>query len=306
MMRGALLFFLLVPCCLFAQMPKVLLVGIDGCRPDALIEATTPAMDELIANGTYSYDALNTGITISGPGWGSLLTGVWPEKHGITDNGFGGGDLETFPHLFQRIEETNPELQTVSIAQWAPLNNNIELDDGDVRINVANDTQYVVDEAIDQLENGNPDVLFLHFDDVDHAGHGSGFNPMNPSYIAAIEEVDDGIAQVITAIESRPTFSSEDWLIIVSTDHGGLGFSHGGNSMEERNIFIIVSGDRIPNVEISAPETVIEIPPADNCLGATHDLSFNGTTSKVTTSLNPVFDFGATQDFIRRCGYRHR
>ena len=53
----------------FAQTQKVLIIGIDGCRPDALEVANTPNLDMLIANGTFTYDAMNEDVTYSGPGW---------------------------------------------------------------------------------------------------------------------------------------------------------------------------------------------------------------------------------------------
>ncbi|HIE84911.1 MAG TPA: hypothetical protein EYQ00_14205, partial [Dehalococcoidia bacterium] len=52
---------------------KVLIIGIDGCRADALELAQTPNIDGLIANGIYSPNALNEDITISGPGWSARV-----------------------------------------------------------------------------------------------------------------------------------------------------------------------------------------------------------------------------------------
>ena len=52
---------------------KVLIIGIDGIRTDAFIQAPTPNLDALITNGIYSPNALNDDITISGPGWSANL-----------------------------------------------------------------------------------------------------------------------------------------------------------------------------------------------------------------------------------------
>lgn len=285
------------------QTKKVLLIGIDGCRPDALQAASTPNMDALIGNATYTYDALNEGITYSGPGWASLTTGVWPDKHGVTDNSFAGSDFAAYPHLFQRIEEFDPSLHTVSICQWHPVNNAIATGFADVTINVDDHTDYVESAAIEYLTNEDPDALFLHFDDVDHAGHSYGFSVDVPEYISSIETVDQGIGGVIAALNARPTFSEEEWVIIVSTDHGGIGYSHGGNTFDERNIFMIVSGDEVTNQNIHAESMDIAIPPIFNCLGDTAELFFDGSALAQSTS-SQLFEFGAEQDFTIECRVR--
>lgn len=71
---------------------KVMVIGIDGVRPDALEVADTPHIDNLISNGIYSPDALNDDITISGPGWSAVLCGVWSNKHLVFDNDFSGNN----------------------------------------------------------------------------------------------------------------------------------------------------------------------------------------------------------------------
>ncbi|MBY0261086.1 MAG: alkaline phosphatase family protein, partial [Phycisphaerales bacterium] len=73
-----------------AAVRKVLIIGIDGLRPDALAAADAPSIDALIADGAYSAAAQAEDITISGPGWSSMLTGVHRDKHGVTGNSFVG------------------------------------------------------------------------------------------------------------------------------------------------------------------------------------------------------------------------
>lgn len=286
-----------------AQIQKALLIGIDGCRPDGVQQANTPNMDALISNASYTWDAMNDGITYSGPGWGSLLTGVWPNKHGIVNNTFFGSNLNQYPHLFKRIEDYNSDLHTVSIVQWHPINNNIANGFVDTMINVADHSDFVGTATVDYLTNADPDAIFIHFDDVDHAGHGSGFTPNNPNYISAIEDVDENIGYIMTAMNNRPNIANENWVIIVSTDHGGINSSHGGNSFEERNIFMIVSGDSVPNIQVHADSTLTQQLPVSNCLADSVELYFDGD-AKVTTALNPVFNFGASQDFTVECRIR--
>ena len=76
------LLFCIVSLSAFCQPPgRVLMIGIDGVRPDALQAAETPALDALVANGYASFDAMNDDITISGPGWSAIHCGVRSGKH---------------------------------------------------------------------------------------------------------------------------------------------------------------------------------------------------------------------------------
>ena len=93
---SGLIFFSL----LSGQNKKLLFIGIDGCRPDALTQAQTPNIDELINGGVYINDALcsiNGQPTVSGPGWSTMITGVWFDKHGVSDNSFSGSNFDEYP-----------------------------------------------------------------------------------------------------------------------------------------------------------------------------------------------------------------
>ena len=103
----------------------------------------------------------------------------------------------------------------------------------------------VAQGAANYMSSPNLDLLFIDFDHVDHAGHSYGFSPDVSQYITAIEDVDTYIGWVIDAMESRPTFQNEDWLIIITSDHGGINYSHGGQSIEEKQIPIILSGSLV-------------------------------------------------------------
>ena len=297
------LFFIILPSLSFCQgIKKVLIIGIDGCRPDALAVAATPNMDNLISNGLYSPDALNTDLTISGPGWSAMLTSVWSNKHNVTDNSFSGNNYENYPHIFQYIEAFNPELETASISQWNPINDNIVLDHADFKSNAASGTD-LANQAIDYISNNDPDILFLHFDDPDIIGHIFGYSPDIPQYVSIIGQVDSLIGEVLQSLMDRPNYQDEDWLILSSTDHGGLGTSHGGNSIEEQNIFTLASGPNIPT-ELILKDSFINTNLPENCLGDSIELQFDGIDDFVEIPSNSLFDFGSTNDFTIECRIR--
>ncbi len=276
---------------------KVLIIGLDGARPDAIQAASTPTIDALVANGTYSWDVLNEGVTSSGPGWSNILTGVWQDKHGVIDNSFNGSDYANYPSLFERIEGYDPDLYTMSICEWHPINDIIISQFADEVINTS-DPSDTEAKVISALTFKDPDIMFVHLDSPDHAGHSYGFSPDVPQYMTALEDVDTSIGKMLEALEARPTRQEENWLIILTTDHGGLGTSHGGNSLEERNVFFIASGDNVEKKEIEKTiATEVITNPVANCLADTVELYFDGVNDVVQMPMSPLLDFGTDQDF---------
>ena len=256
---------------------KVLYIGIDGTRFDAIEKAATPQLDALVKDGIYSSHCLILGEryqkndTISGPGWSSILCGVWADKHGVHDNTFAGAKYAEFPHLFARLKEVRPDARTVSLVTWEPIHKLI-VSKADVSINyeqqehaVADYDRYdtqATDEAVKQLTEGNPDLLFLYIGQVDVAGHAHGFHPTVPEYVAAIERADKLVGRAVAAVQERKTHAQEDWLVIVTSDHGGKGTGHGGGHQtpEILHSFLIVSGNSAQRGEFKEQVYLVDAP----------------------------------------------
>lgn len=243
--------------------PKVLIFGLDGTRPGALRAADTPNIDQLIAHGASSFTTQILGArftkndTISGPGWSSNLTGVWADKHGVMDNTFEGRNFDEYPHFFHYLEEAQPESFTVSIASWSPINKYIvseadivhteptgEGTDEEPLAGVKQADVGSTEKAVEILKTTDPTAMFLYFHQIDSAGHTFGFHRSVPEYVVAIERVDRHIGEVLEALRNRETYNEEDWLILVTTDHGGKGRGHsnGQKVPSIRTTFLIVSG----------------------------------------------------------------
>lgn len=235
---------------------KVLLIGIDGVRPDVLAEVDTPNLDALIAGGAFTDEARTGYPSVSGPGWSSFLTGVWPEKHGVKDNDFQGKNYDAFPDLFTRIETVRPELETWVAADWLPL---VAEDHNGPVISDAVDTKHVLDGyalgwaeadgrtlllAEAALSGGDPDAMFVYLGNPDETSHES--NSIGVEYREAIALADRHVGRLVAAVRSRPAFQDEDWLILVSTDHGRTSEGgHGGDTPEERTIFFLAAGPSV-------------------------------------------------------------
>lgn len=273
--RVSLLFFVAAGCLTFGwpsslnaqpsnSVKKVLLIGIDGLRSDALQKAATPNLDQLASDGIIDYgtSVISTEVTksdtVSGPGWTTFLTGTWADQHGVIDNSFDGRNRDAAPHCFRIAKGARPNLRTASFVNWIPINTFVTTD-ADINVGVLapakaehpDEKDYaaadvrVATMAIDVLANDPVDFAFTYFGAVDETGHAQGFHPSVPAYVAQIETVDGYVGKLIKAIRSRKSHAQEDWLIIVSTDHGGEGFGHGGGRQKPivRTAPMLVSGN---------------------------------------------------------------
>ncbi len=212
--------------------------------------------------------------TVSGPGWSSLLTGVWVDKHNVRDNKFLGGRFQTFPHFMRRVKEAQPTAWCASFADWQPIHRFIADSsriDGkdflDLRFTreshaaaYVTDDKAIRDEAAKTLRTQNPDAMFVYFGQVDEFGHAAAdergaFSPDNEWYIKAISRVDSHIGAVVAAMRARPKFAEEDWLVLATTDHGGVGTNHGGDTDEERKIWLIAHGGKLPKEKLLTQPT---------------------------------------------------
>jgi hypothetical protein len=198
---------------------KVLIIGIDGTMPSALAVARTPNLEALKSNGCYSTRVVSHPVTHSAASWSSMFTGVWGDKHGVNDpgNSFAGNQFTIYPSFYRRIEAANSNWNTLAFARWAPMLTAVP--DADVKLSFDSDAA-VTDETCRRLTNSNPDVFWMLLLDVDSAGHSSGWGPTVSNYVRAIEIADGRVGQIIGALTNRVTYTNEDWLVIVTTDHG--------------------------------------------------------------------------------------
>ena len=237
---------------------KVLIIGIDGCRPDALLKANTNNIDSLWNNDAFSFNAKTDEISSSGICWTGMLTGVWHDKHNVTTNEYENPNIKEFPHFFRRVKQFNPELITYSVVQWDPIHKILQDGDADVVKSFATDEE-VTKEVISNMQENDVDVMFVQFDDVDHAGHAFDFDPSSEKYLKAINIADEQVGRIIQSLKQRSNYKNENWLVIITTDHGGSNYRHGLNIKEHTTIFYIVSGDRASKGEIEGVVNVTDV-----------------------------------------------
>ncbi len=235
---------------------KVLIIGIDGLRSDAFRLASTPNLDSLKRDGALTEHAVTDVVARSGPGWTSVLTGVWGWKHGVKDNGFGGYRAGEYPSFLERAAEARPGLVAGAVVNWKPIGVNLF---GRHGFWIApGDDGAVAEEAAALIGRGIPDILFVHFDGVDHAGHTFGFSPKIPFYLWAVEKIDGYVGDLTKAVRAR---TDEEWLILVTSDHGGHFRHHGDNVPTDRTVFLLANGPGCSRARPTGYRGVVDVAP---------------------------------------------
>ncbi len=214
-----------------AQIEHVVIISIDGLRPDALFVADAPTLDDLIARGAYSPSAQTVKISETLPSHASMLSGMVPEKHGILWGvPYIGWPGMNGPTLFSVAHAAG--LSTAMVFGKQKLNYLALPNSVDQLYGADAHDLEVKDWAIEVIEASLPNIVFIHFPDVDRVGHAYGW--MSPNQFQAIAFVDGLIGEIVAALDKRGYLNST--LLIVTADHGGHGLRHGDDSPEDRTI----------------------------------------------------------------------
>ena len=177
---------------------RVVIIGVDGLRPDVLLRADAPVLRGLMAQGTFTLWAQTTALATTLPSFTSMLTGVAPRKHAVYWDKLlpiTPAEWPIRPTLFEMAKRAGYTTALVAgKAKFTHLN-----------------------------KPGTLDAIFAPPEDK------------CPDEIVASEA-----ERVIAALERAGLRAGT--LIIISTDHGGAGKTHGPDDPRSRTIPWIVSG----------------------------------------------------------------
>jgi predicted AlkP superfamily pyrophosphatase or phosphodiesterase len=197
--------------------------------------------------------------TSSSPDWASMIMGAGPEQHGVTSNDWETNKFEIspiltgtgpmFPTIFGVLREQRPKAWIGCVHDWDGFGRLLEPQAPNLLQNVKG-SPATADRAAEVIRQYRPTFLFVHFDDVDHAGHEHGWK--SPEYFRAVDQIDGLIGKILSALEDAKL--REKTVVIMTADHGGKGKSHGGPTMDELEIPFIISGPGIrKGCEIQQP-----------------------------------------------------
>ncbi len=215
-----------------AQTPKnVLIIGIDGLRGDAFMSAKTPNFGKIMNAGEYSFDADMGAKTNCATGWSSLLTGVWYKKHNVKDESFKKNLLVEYPHFYSLLK-ADKNIRTASIVNYEHITSHIDCC-SDIMLNSKNDNA-VKEKTIELIRLDKADVFIANFHELDEAGQVAGFNARSKPYVHKIQKADTMIVDILTAVQSHAKKRKEEWMLIITTEHGGEGTEfHGQHKLQQ-------------------------------------------------------------------------
>ena len=232
-----------------AAISHVLILSVDGLRPDLVLRANTPTLHSLLTRGSFTMWARTTDVAVTLPSHMSMLTGVPPEKHRVDWNDDQPGRYPAWPTLFELARQAGyTTAMATGKSKFHAFQEPGALDWSYVPgASVATDAA-VADTAVAYIALHRPDVLFVHLPEVDSAGHRYGWG--SPEQLEAIGVADASIGRVLGSLRKQQLLDST--LVIVSADHGGAGKSHGADDPRSRFIPWIAAGPGVcANVDLT-------------------------------------------------------
>lgn len=233
---------------LVPSIERVLIISLDGLRPDALSPERTPTLTSLAASGAATYTAQTILPSSTLPAHSSMLSGYDVDKHGITWNDYipANGYVRS-PTIFTLAHAAG--LRTAMVVGKEKLEHIAVPGSVDAFVYVPGGDFDIAAAAVDQIRLGFG-VLFVHLIGPDAAGHQFGWG--SSVYLGTVANSDEAVRRVLAALDEAGL--RETTLLIVTADHGGHGTTHGSDRPEDRTIPWIVAGPGVRPGQILSGE----------------------------------------------------
>ncbi|KAL1914825.1 uncharacterized protein VTP21DRAFT_7917 [Calcarisporiella thermophila] len=229
---------------------RVVVFGIDG-GGSFMQWGNAPNLKKFIKESAYTYKAKAMVPTISAQNWGSMIHGVVPSKHGLTNSVAEKKPYpedSSYPSLFKLLQKERPGIVMASIAGWPAINIGIIEESVKMTKVTGDDFTNNTPKAVEYIKNNDFQILFIHHEQMDDLGHAHGYN--STTYINGWPKTDNAFGQVLKAIDESG--KAKDTIVLVTCDHGGIGKGHGGTTPGEVNILWAARGPGIRAHEIKS------------------------------------------------------
>jgi arylsulfatase A-like enzyme len=213
----------------------VVILSLDGCRPDALAAAPAPNLVRFGDEGVRAAQAFTIPLSLTLPSHSSMLSGYDLEHHGVSWNGpLPEQGYIKVPTIFAVAHAAG--FRTVMVIGKFKFVTLQVPDTLDELHQVNNEEDGIMDTAIWLMSRGDFDLMFVHLPNPDLTGHAQGW--MSPPYLAKVAHIDELFGRFLRAL---PADSS----VIVTADHGGQDFGHGQDTEVDRHIPWMIAGPTI-------------------------------------------------------------
>jgi predicted AlkP superfamily pyrophosphatase or phosphodiesterase len=233
---------------------NVVVVSIDGLRPDAIEKFGATNLQRLIQEGSFTLAASTITPSKTLPSHTSMLTGEGPDRHHVLWNNVTSAQRDEIelPNIFSVARENGYQTAAFfSKAKFGPLQRPETLDYSQAPggwFGRWSSSRTIADVGR-YLALSAPNLLFIHLTDPDAAGHASGW--MSADYARGVLEADAAVGQLIVLADRA--YGAGNYALIVTADHGGHGNNHGSEDPQDVTIPWIAWGKGVRPGALTAP-----------------------------------------------------
>ena len=252
---------------------KVVLISIDGMRPDGLQGCKNPYVKVLEKICSYTYTGRSVNPSVTFPCHFSMTHSVTPQRHGILTNTY-VPEVRPVDGIFEKLKAAGKI--SAMFYGWEPLRDIAR--PGTLRFSTyinaymkeSSDTA-LTDEAIKVINENKPDFVFLYMVETDEkGGHDNGW--MSEEYLNRISIAIDNVKRVIDAF-------GDEYSVIIMADHGGHDRTHGTELDEDMTVPFFFFGENFEGgKELSGISLLNIAPTIAKIMDIPSDAEWEGTS----------------------------
>ena len=232
---------------------KVVLILVDGMRPDAFIGCGNAYANTLLSECSYTLNAKTVMPSVTLPVHFSIFHSVPPSRHGVTTNIY-TPQIRPIEGLFEALSRAGK--RSAMFYSWNELRDVSRPDALSHSLMRKYDSCADVDgtltnDAVSYINEFDPDFVFLYLGETDHVGHDFGW--MSANQLASVSHALDCIKKVIDATPGRT--------VIIAADHGGHERMHGCDIPEDMTVPLLLSGKHFAPGKKLDGVSVVDIAP---------------------------------------------
>lgn len=255
---------------------KVVLILVDGMRPDAVLTCDNSYLRDLRAKATHCFSTRTVFPSVTLPCHTSLFLGVDPIRHGITTN-LWMPPVRPIDGIFESVNRAGKKC--AMFTNWQQLRDLAHPDSMSMaylyRQSMDTATEWANEDkmtqmTIDYIKAEEPDFTFLYLGAVDEVGHRTGW--MNDEYMRTVSHAAECISRVMYSLPDNYQF-------IIVADHGGHDRTHGTEMPEDMTIPLLCVGSVFEEGKELPAASIKDIAPTvAKILGTTPSPEWEGTS----------------------------